>query len=264
MRLRNLLACAGLASLALAAAPAALVLTASPAAARTCSQSIVDPSHRPNFVGGYNIVIRTDSCGRWMRARVYCADLHKWLPSQHAVRAIGDRSTTGSAGCGPSRWGFQYWYNPPGGQSKWIWKQEGTNVSTRAVTTAYVTHRIARNSVSYTDPRRCRYKWYTPSVGQNGFTAHGSIDSYHHAWWAVARCNNGRLIYGPVRYSGWPAVSQTRGGCGFTPPVSGLEWWGVRAVVFKNLHTQEHRLFCLDINSNCRDQALIRESAQRN
>jgi hypothetical protein len=244
-----LLASAGLASLALAAAPAALTLTASPAAANTCSQSISDPSHQPDFFfGSYNITVKTDSCGRWMRAYVYCVAPLSRYEAGNSVRALGAVSRTGSAACDISRWGFEYYYKSLT-NSHWVRKREGMRAA--AHTTAYMTHRIARNSVSYTDARRCRYKWYTPSVGQNGFTAHGSIDSCHHAWWAVARCNNGRLIYGPVRYSGWPAVSQTRVGCGFTPPVSGLQWWAVRAVVFKNLHTQEHKLFCLNINSGC-------------
>jgi hypothetical protein len=185
-RLIVLIFAAAVAMLGVTAAHAA---PAAPARAPSCSQSIVDPSHTPDFItGNYNIVVRTDTpCGsythgRWMRARMYCKGLGHW-DNGNSVRSVGARSITGSQACNPSRWGFAYYK----GQDIWVWKQEGQRTTAaRATLTGFA---IARNkSDASTEKNGCHYGAHLNPLSHRSATIEVTWDSCHRDIWAYAKC----------------------------------------------------------------------------
>lgn len=111
------------------AAPPALASTAAPA--RACSQSVY-PTGRPGHIElVYSVKIRTDTCGRWVRAAERCKYpgafsgwTYKWHVGLKPVRAIGAKSETacGVLAHSATNWGWEF-YNH--GTHKWVYKQEG-------------------------------------------------------------------------------------------------------------------------------------------
>jgi hypothetical protein len=134
-RLALLLGVTGLCMAAVAASCGLAVASVASAAtrtlARTCSQSVY-PTGRPGHIGlVYSVKIRTDTCGRWVRAAERCKYpgafsgwTYKWHVGLKPVRAIGAKSETacGVLAHSATNWGWEF-YNH--GTHRWVYKQEG-------------------------------------------------------------------------------------------------------------------------------------------
>lgn len=99
------------------------------------------------------------------------------------------------------------------------------------------------------DLRNCLYKVTIYTVGSNGLEIWINTDTCNHPMWTVARCRDGKNLYGNVVYShGHWSSTYGRGGCG-AGNLDGLHWWGIRDKQFVTHVHLATRLHCLSSSS---------------
>jgi hypothetical protein len=117
-----------------------------------------------------------------------------------------------------------------------------------ASVTAPPAHHIARTEVvRWTDYRHCPYKVTLSRAGGNGISVYVNTDTCHHRMWAVARCYDGKNLYGNV-VTNPGHHSTTAGTCG-AGNIGGLHWWGLRDQQFVSANHLVTRMHCLSSTS---------------
>jgi hypothetical protein len=182
---------------ALAVTASVLAVTSASAAVhqpqRTCSQSVRTGGRPGGVSNDYQVWVRTDTCGRWIRSAERCkypgafgGASYKWHVGQ-SVRAIGARSV---AVCGvlaesETNWGFQFYIKGSGKGHGWQFKQEGHHSS--ATLASFSFPRKRNKSDATTEKNGCHYGFHLNPLGAISATGEITWDSCHRDIWTYAK-----------------------------------------------------------------------------
>ena len=103
-------------------------------------------------------------------------------------------------------------------------------------------HVARTETVKWKDLRNCEYKVTVVHVGSGGTKDKINTDTCHHKMWAVARCEDGNLIFGNV-VTNPGRDTNTQGSCGNGN--IGLAWWAIRVWQFVTRGHMSKVLHCL-------------------